>query len=98
MMIDALLRSQRVLHEEIGDRPKLLETPYTVFPSIAVILTDSSESEETLQTVEYVEITLVLNDTEFRYDLESDLGRWVSLDSDEEASFSVDESNHPIRA
>jgi hypothetical protein len=48
--------------------------------------------------MEHVEITLVLNDTEFRYDLEPDLGRWVSLNPDEEASFSIDKSNHPIRA
>ena len=47
--------------------------------------------------MEYVEITLVLNDAEFRYDLESDLDRWVSLDPDEEATFSVDEPNHPFR-
>jgi hypothetical protein len=97
-MIDTFLRSQRVLLEERRDRSKLLETSNTVFPSITVILTDSSEPEESLQAMEHVEITLVLNDTEFRYDLEPDLGRWVSLNPDEEASFSIDKSNHPIRA
>ncbi len=97
-MIDAFLRSQRVLLEELGDRSKLLETTYTVFPSITVILADSSEPEEGLQAMEYIEITLVLNDAKFRNDLESDLNRWVSLDPDEEASFPVDESNHPIWA
>ena len=96
-MIDTFLRSKRVLREELSDRSELIETTYAVFPSITVILTHSSEPEECLQGMEYIEITLVLNDAEFRYDLESDLNRWVSLDSDEEASFPIDESNHPIR-
>jgi len=42
------------------------------------------------------QIAAVLYDAEFRNDLETDLYRWVSLDPDEEASLSVDETNHPI--
>jgi len=90
------LRFELVTHEEAGDLFEMVESPYPVFPSIVVILTDAPKPEEALQGVEDVQITFVLNDAEFRNDLESDLDRWVSLDSNEEASFSVYESNHPI--
>jgi len=97
MMIDALLRSQRMLLEKVRDHPKLIEPSNSELPSISVILADATKPEEFLQSVEHVQITFVLNDAELRNDLESYLDRWVSLDSDEEASFSIDESNHPIR-
>ncbi len=97
-MIDALLRPQWMLRKEVRDRSKLLESPYAEFPSIVVILTDAAKPEEFLQGVEHVQIAIVLNDAKLRNDLESDLNRWVSLDSDKEASFSIDKSNHPIRA
>jgi len=75
----------------------MLETPYPELPSFLVIPTDAPEAEKPLQSVEYVEIASVLHDAKLRYDLVADLDRRVSLDADEEATFSVDESNHPIR-
>ena len=98
MVVDALLRSQRMLLEEIRDHPKLIETSHSELPSIPVILADATKPKELLQSMEHIQITLVLHDAEFRNDLESDIDRWVSLDPDEEASFPVDESNHPIRS
>jgi len=47
--------------------------------------------------VEHVEIAFMLNDAKLRNDLETDFDRWVSLDPDEEATLSIDESNHPLR-
>ena len=97
MRIDTLLRSQQVLSEEPIDFAQLFEASYAELPSITVILTHSSEAEVSLQPVEYVKIAFVLNDAEFRNDLITDFDRWISLDSDEEASFSIDKPNNPIR-
>ncbi len=95
--IDALLRSQPMLLEESCDLAEMLDAAHPVFPSLAVIPTHAPEAEKSLQCVQNVEIAAVLNDAEFRDDLHPDTDRRVSLDSDEEAPFSVDESDHPIR-
>jgi hypothetical protein len=95
--VDALFRFEDVFLEKVRDFSQLIQTSDAVFRSISVISTDAPEPEEALQGVQDVEIALVLNDAELRNDLESDLDRRVSLDSDEEASFPIDEPNHPIR-
>ncbi len=78
------------------DFAKMVKTSHPIFPSLIVILTNPAKPEEALQAVKDVQITFVLNDSEFQNDLEADLYRWVSLDTDEKASFSVYESNHPL--
>ena len=97
LKVDPFFRLELVALEENIDFMKMVETPNPILPSIVVILADAAKPEEALQGVEHVQITFVLNDAEFRNDLESDPYRWVSLNSDEKASFSVDKSNHPIR-
>ena len=86
-----------MLGEEERDLAQMLQTSNSELPSLIVISTHAPEAEKPLQSVEYIDIAFVLNDAKFRYDLVADLDRWVSLDAYEEATFSVDESNHPIR-
>jgi hypothetical protein len=95
--VHTLLRFELMLSEKQRDRLKLIEAPHPILPSIAVILTYPPETEETLQSVQDVEIAVVLHDAKFRDDLKADFDRWASLDTDAEAPFSVSETNHPIR-
>ena len=79
--IDALLRFERMLTKEARDLAQLLEASHPVFPSLVVVSTDAPKTEESLQSVECVDIAHVLNDAKFRYDLKTDLDRRASPDT-----------------
>ncbi len=67
--VDSFLRFQRMLFEEADDFRKLLNLSHSEFPAIVMILTNSSESEKSLETVQHVDVSSVLDDSKFRNDL-----------------------------
>ena len=95
--VDPLPRLQRVLFEE-GNNPfhQVIESPNSVSHPIAVIVPHHSASEVLLQLVEQLNVTTMLNDSEFGEHLKLAGHLWVGIDADEKATFAVNKSDHPL--
>ena len=95
--VDPLLRFKRMLFEE-GNNPfgEVIQPPDSVGHPIPVILSHYSAAEKSLQCVEQLNITLVLDDCEFGEYLKLAGHLWMRIDADVETSFAVNESYYPV--
>ena len=65
--IDVLLRFQRMLGEKWNDDlPKVLLTPYSISHSVAMVHPNHTASEKSLQSMEYLHVSLMLHYGKFR--------------------------------
>src|SRR5574341_740945 len=85
-----------MLLEEPDDFTELLEPSNSQFFSITMIHSDLTASEELLQPFQNRHVPFVLHHTELGKDLPPDLHTRLPVDANEEAAFSVDESDDPI--
>jgi hypothetical protein len=95
--VDSLLRFKRMLFEE-GNNPfgEVIQPPDSIRHAISVILSYYSAAEESLQRVQKLNITSMLNDGEFEEHLKLAGHLWMRVDADVEATFAVNESHHPL--
>ena len=95
--VDPLLRFQRMLFEE-GNNPftKVIQPPDSIGHPITVILSYHPTTEEFLQRVEQLDITLMLDNREFGEHLKLAGHLWMRIDADVETSFAVNKSDHPL--
>src|SRR6267143_6666655 len=95
--VDPLLRLQRMLFEE-GNNPftEVIQPPDSISHPITMILPNHSTTEEFLQRVEQLNITTMLDDSEFGEHLKLAGHLWMRIDADVKATFAVDKSDYPL--
>ena len=95
--VDPLLRFQRMLFEE-GNNPfgKVIQPPNSVSHPIAVVLPNHSTAEELLQRVKQLDVTLMLDDREFREHLKLTRHIGMGIDANVKTTFTVDKPDHPL--
>ena len=76
---------------------QVIQTPYSIRHSLRVIRPNHATPKEVFERMEQLNIALVLYNRELRKHLESGSHLRVSVDADEETTFAVNESNHPLR-
>ena len=92
-----LPRLERVLDVVWNDVPsQMVHAPHSIRHSIAVIRSNHSATEMTLQCVQNLHIALVLHDGEFRENLKSGAHVGLFVDPDVKASFPVHEACDPL--
>jgi hypothetical protein len=86
-----------MLFEE-GNNPfvKVIQPPDSVCHPISVILSNYPATEEFLQRVEQLDITSMLNDSEFGEHLILARHFWMWIDADVETTFAVNETHYPL--
>jgi len=95
--VDPFLRFQRMLFEERNNPfSEVIQPPNSIRHSIAVILSNYSASEEFLQSMEKLNVTSMLNDSEFGEHLELAGHFWVLVDADVETTSAVNKTDHPL--
>ena len=75
---------------------EVIEPPDPIRHSLAVILSDYTAAEELLQCVQQLNIATMLNNGEFGEHLELAEHFWVPIDADEETTFAVNKTDHPL--
>jgi hypothetical protein len=80
-------------HHSFG---QLLESPDAELLSIAVVDDDLTAPEELAKLLEEDDIPLVLDHAELWKDLPADFHRGLPIHADVEATFTVDETDHPF--
>ena len=94
----APLGFQLVPHEERHDAlSQMLPIPHSICHPVSVISSNHATTEMGFQSMKDLDVTLVLNDGEFRQDLNSKPQPGILTDPDVKASFSVDKSDYPLR-
>ncbi len=76
---------------------QVIQTPYSIRHSLRVICSNHAAPKEFFERMEQLDIALVLYNGELRKHLESGSHLRVPVDADEEATFAVNKSNHPLR-
>ena len=88
-----------MLFEEGNDHIiQVIQSTYSICHSLRVVLSNHSAPEKLLECVEQLNISFVLYNCEFRKDLITGSHLRVSIDSDEETTLAVNESNNPLRS
>lgn len=92
-----LSRPKLVLHEErTDDVVEMLELAHAIGHSGVVIRSNHAHPEVRLQRVEELNIVLVLDDREFRLDLNSVRHAGMRFDPDVKTSFTIREPDDPL--
>ena len=83
---------------EKGNNPfgEVIQSPDSIRHSTSVILSDNAASEELLQCVKQLNITLMLNDGEFGEHLKLAGHLWVRVYANVETTFAVDKTHDPL--
>ena len=76
---------------------QVIQTPHTIRHSLPVIRSNHAAPKELFERMQQLDISLVLYNRELRKHLESGSHLRVLVDADEETTFAVNESNHPLR-
>ena len=76
---------------------QMIQTPYSIRHSLRMIRPNHAAPKELFERMEQLDISLVLYNCEFRKHLESGSHLRVPVDADEETTFAVNESDHPLR-
>src|SRR5438067_11646419 len=86
-----------MLLEERNDRlGQVIQASHAIRHPVAVVRTDHAAPEEVLECVQELQVAPMLDYREFREYLESGSHLRMPVDADEEASFAVDETDHPL--
>jgi hypothetical protein len=92
-----LHRPQRIrLEERYHSFGQLLESPDAELLSITVIRRDLTAPEKLAKLLEEGNIPHVLHHAELRKDLPADFHRGLPINADEEATLSIDKTDHPF--
>jgi hypothetical protein len=75
---------------------KVIQPPNPIRHPITVIGSNYSTSKELLQTVKQLNVTLMLDDGEFREHLKLASHFWMRIDADVETTFAVNKTNYPL--
>jgi hypothetical protein len=89
-------RSQWMRPEKPDDFRQLLDSSDSQLLTVTVIRGDLAKSEKFLQLLQNRYISLVLHHAKLGKDLPTSRHAGLSVDADEEAPFSIDESNNPV--
>ena len=91
-------RAEWMFSEELHDFHQLLDSSDSELFPITMIRGDLPESEELVKSLQNRNIALMLHHSELGKNLPPDCHAGLPVHSDEEAAFSVDESDHPFCA
>jgi hypothetical protein len=87
-----------MLFEEGNDSLiQMIQTPHPIRHPLRMIRSNHAAPKELFECMEQLDIALVLYNGEFRKHLESGSHLRMSVDADEETTFAVNETNHPLR-
>ena len=75
---------------------QMIQAPHSISHSAAVVRANHTAPKKLLECMKQLNISLVLNNCEFRKHLKSGGHLRVWIDADEETSFAVNESNYPL--
>src|SRR5579864_4694606 len=75
---------------------QVIQTSHSICHSLPVICSNHATPKELLECMEQLDVSFVLYNCEFRKNLKSGSHLRVGIDSDEETTFAVHESNHPL--
>ena len=95
--VDPLLRSKRMLFEE-GNNPfvEVIQPPYSIRHPVTVIGSNHPTAKKLLERVEQLNITTVLNDSEFGEHLKPRGHLGMRADADMETTFAVNKPYYPL--
>src|SRR5579871_3088087 len=87
-----------MLLEERNDVPRqVLMSPYAIGHPVAVVLTDNATSEVAFQRMQNLNVTLMLNDGEFRENLNSGCHPREGIDPNMKAALAINKADDPLR-
>ena len=92
-----LLRLQRVFLEEFRNFFQARSLTNSKLISIFVVSPNNTAFEESLQSIQDLDVPFMLNHSEFWKNLVSRFHSPIPVDSNVEASFTIDKPNNPIR-
>jgi len=75
---------------------EVIQPPNPICHAVAVITSNHATAEKLLQRMEQLDIAAVLDYREFGEHLILAGHLWMRIDADVEATFAVNESNHPL--
>jgi len=95
--VDSFFRFKRMPFKE-GNNPfgEVIQPPDSVSHPISVILSHYSTTEVSLQRVEKLNVTSMLNDREFGEYLKLAGHFWMRIDADVETTFAVYKPDYPL--
>src|ERR1700720_69733 len=76
---------------------QMVQTTHPISHSLCVILSYHAAPKELLEGMQQLNVSLVLYNGEFRKHLETRSHLRMPVDADEETTFAVNETNHPLR-
>ena len=76
---------------------QVVQTSHPISHSLRVIRANHATPKELLECMQQLNVSLVLYNREFRKHLETRSHIRMSVDADEETTFAVNETNHPLR-
>ena len=76
---------------------QVIQTSHPIRHSLCVISPNHAAPKELFERVEQLDVSLVLYNCELRKDLKSRGHLRVRIDSDEETTFAIHKSHHPLR-
>ena len=76
---------------------QVIQTPDSISHSLPMIRANHAAPKELFECMEQLDIASVLYNRELRKHLESRSHLSVPVDADEETTFAVNESDHPLR-
>jgi len=87
-----------MLFEEGNDfLRQVFQASYAISHPVAMIAANHPTPKKFFEGMEHLDVSLVLDHCEFRKHLKPGGHFWVRIDADEETSFAIHESNHPLR-
>ena len=96
--VDSLFRLERMLVEKRNDSlVQVIQLPHAKRHSLCVIVAYHAAPKELLECIEQLDVSLVLNNCEFREDLIACSHLRMAVNADEETSFAVHKPDHPLR-
>ena len=76
---------------------QVIQTSHPIGHPFRVICSNHAAPKELLERVQQLNVSLVLYNGEFRKHLENGSHLRMPVDADEETTFTVNETNHPLR-
>ncbi len=76
---------------------QVVQTSHPIRHSLCVVCSNHAAPKKLLERVQQLNVSLVLYNGEFRKHLETRSHLRMPVDADEEATFAVNKTNHPLR-
>ena len=76
---------------------QVIQTSHPVSHSLRVVCSNHAAPKKLLEGVQQLNVSLVLYNREFRKHLEARSHLRMPVDADEEATFALNKTNHPLR-